>query len=183
MGKEVSLSIEKAPVDFDGKLEQRKKLASLLENKLKDFEKELDSKSYLIEGKTEIAKSLLDFVINEAEWKFSESMGVLESVRQLESAVKDLESGKRKELLLPNLAIEAIYYFMTKKTGVGLASAQEYFKLLKPVTDALQRARIDKDKKDQLIKDLGTVQHAIDSGATSEHEDKLLAEIEAETAQ
>jgi hypothetical protein len=49
------------------------------------------------------------------------------------------------------------------------------------VTDALSRAKQDKEKKDQLERDLGQVQNAIDQGAVSEYEDQLIAEIAAET--
>ena len=128
-----------------------------------------------------VAKALKDFISYKAEWKFSESMGVIETAKQLTDVIKDLETGKRKEVMLSHLALEAIYYFMSKETGKGLESAQFYFNLLKPVTDALSRAKMDKDKKDQMVKDLGTVQDAIERGAVSEMEESMLLEIEAET--
>jgi hypothetical protein len=84
--------------------------------------------------------------------------------------------------MLPNLTIEAIYYFVSKETGTGLQSALTYFNtVLKPITDALSRAKQDKEKKDQMEKDLATVQSAIDTGSVSELEEKMIAEIAEET--
>jgi hypothetical protein len=182
MTKEATLTIEKAPVDIDGKLEQRKTLAANLEKKLNDFRAELETKSYLVEGQLVTAKALHKFITEDAKWNFSESMGIIETRKQLDEIIKDLETGKRKEIMLSTLALEAIYYFLSKETGVGLSSALYYFNtILKPVTDALSRAKQDKEKKDQLERDLGQVQNAIDQGAVSEYEDQLIAEIAAET--
>lgn len=175
------LTIEKAPIDVDGKLEQRKKLADNLEKKLENFRSELETKTYLIEGQASTAEFLLKFVKNSAKWSFSESMGVIEIARQLEAAIKDLKSGKRKELMLTTVGLEAIYYFLSKETGVGLDTAAILFnQAIKPVSEALSRAKMDRDKKDQMEKDLGSVQSAIDQGAISEVEEALLAEIEEE---
>jgi hypothetical protein len=179
-----NVTIEKAPIDVDGKLEQRKQLAENLEAKLNNFKKELEGKTYLVEGKEETAKTLLDFVTSSAKWSFSESMGVIEVAKQLEAAVKDLSTGKRKELMLDIVALEALYYFVSKETGVGLESATTFFnQVIKPISSALSRAKMDRDKRDQMEKDLALILSAIDQGAISEMEEKLLAEIEAETAE
>ena len=181
MTKEATLTIEKAPVDIDGKLEQRQQLAADLEKRLNDFRTELETKTYLVEGQIVTAKALHKFITEDAKWNFSESMGIIETRRQLDTIIKDLETGKRKEIMLSTLALEAIYYFLSKETGVGLESAIYYFNtILKPVTDALSRAKQDKEKKDQLERDLGQVQNAIDQGAVSEYEDQLIAEIALE---
>lgn len=182
MTKEATLTIERAPVNVDGKLEQRKKLAVDLEKRLTDFRASLETKTYLVEGQLVTAKALQNFITNDAKWNFSESMGIIETRKQLDVIVKDLETGKRKEVMLSTLALEAIYYFLSKETGVGLESALFYFNtILKPVTDALSRAKQDKEKKDQLEKDLGTVQNALDQGAVSEFEENMISEIAAET--
>ena len=181
MTKEATLTIEKAPVDIDGKLEQRQQLAADLEKRLNDFRTELETKTYLVEGQIVTAKALHKFITEDAKWNFSESMGIIETRRQLDTIIKDLETGKRKEIMLSTLALEAIYYFLSKETGVGLESAIYYFNtILKPVTDALSRAKQDKEKKDQLERDVGQVQNAIDQGAVSEYEDQLIAEIALE---
>ncbi len=176
------LKIEKASVtDVDGKLEQRKELAEKLEKKLVKFKDELESKSYLVEGKLKTAKKLKDYIDTEATWSFSESMGIIESSKQLQKAIEDLEKGRHNELMLSNLSLEAIFYFLSKKSGTGLNEAVDFFNhLVRPVSDALNRAKIDKDTRDQMERDLATVQNAIDMGAVSELEEQLLEEIKNE---
>jgi len=183
-GKVTAMTVEKnAPIDVDGKLEQRQKLAADLKKKLEDFEKELETKQYLVEGQLEIAKKLHLFIYYRAEWKFSESLGIIETAKQIDAIRDSIEKGKTKEVMLSHLALEAFYYFLSKLTGKGLESATEHVQLLKPIADALGRAKQDKDKKDQMVKDLGTIESAIDTGSVSDIEETLIAEIEAETAQ
>ena len=172
------LTIEKMPVDVDGKLETRQKLAADLEKKLNSFRAELENKQYLIEGQLATAEGLYNFITLDAKWSFSESMGIIEAAKQLEVSLKDLKSGKKKELMLPNLTIEAIYYCLSKETGTGLSAALTYFNLvLKPTTDALSRAKQDKEKCNQMEKDLATVLSAIDTGSVSELEETMITEI------
>jgi len=176
------LKIEKvSDAGVDGKLEQRKHLAEQLEKKLTKFKEELENKSYLVEGKIGTAKKLHEYITQEANWSFSESMGVIEAAKQLQKGIEDLEKGRSKELMLSNLVLEAVFYFLSKKTGTGLNSAVEFFNnLLKPVSEALNRAKLDKETRDQMERDLATVQNAIDMGAVSEMEEKLLEEIKNE---
>lgn len=182
-GKVTAMSVEKsAPIDVDGKLAQRQKLAADLKQKLADFEKELETKNYLVEGRVEGAEKLLTFLTYGAEWKFSEALGIVETTSQLTKIKENLEKGKSKEIMLSHLALEALYYFLSKGTGKGLDSAQHYLTLLKPITDALSRAKQDKDKKDQMVKDLGTIESAIDTGASSDVEEQMIAEISKEVA-
>lgn len=183
-GKVTAMTVEKsAAIDVDGKLAQRQKLAADLKKKLADFEKELKTKNYLVEGKVETAQKLLSFVNTEAEWKFSEALGIVETASQLTKIKDNLEKGKSKEIMLSHLALEALYYFLSKGTGKGVESAQNYLTLLKPITDALSRAKQDKDKKDQMVKDLGTLESAIDTGAVSDVEEQMITEIGAELAE
>ena len=55
-GKVTAMTVEKTktPIDVDGKLEQRQKLAEDLKKKLADFEKELETRQYLVEGQLEM---------------------------------------------------------------------------------------------------------------------------------
>jgi len=184
-GKVTAMTVEKTktPIDVDGKLEQRQKLAEDLKKKLADFEKELETRQYLVEGQLEIATKLHDFINTEAEWKFSESLGIIETSKQIAAIRESLVKGKVKEVMLSHLALEAFYYFLSKLAGKGLESAQAHVQLLKPIADALGRAKQDKEKKDQMIKDLGTVESAIDTGSVSDIEEGLLSEIAEETAQ
>lgn len=159
---------------------KRQKMVDFLTERIEQREAELQNKKYILEGKAEFAAQLLDFVKFEAKWKFSEALGVLESVKQLEEAIKSLRSKKTTELMLPSLVIEAVYYFLTKVEGTGIVQAQKYVDMLKPISDALGRSKQDRTDLDQLIRDQGSIESAIESGASLENEDALLKEIQAE---
>ena len=172
--------IEKTPIDVDGKLEQRTKLLATLKENVAKFEKDLETRKYLIEGQEHIASLLLDFIDNKAEWKFSEALGIVETSKQISEILEAIRKGKTKEVMVSHLALEALYYFMSKSAGSGLDSAKQFVFLLKPISDALGRAKQDKDKKDQMYKDIASVESAIDTGAVSDIEEKLIEEIASE---
>jgi hypothetical protein len=154
-------------------------IAEQLKTKIENREKELGVKKYIIKGGELTGKHLIAFIENDAQWKFSEALGIGECHRQLVEAVSNIK--KVKELFVPALALEALYYFLTKVEGKGLSSANDYLNnLLKPITDALGRSKSDREALDQLIRDLGTIESAIDTGLSIENEDSLVKEIEAE---
>lgn len=163
------------------KNEQRQKLVDMLSEKIEQKEKAVVSKLYLIEGEEKVADAVIDFIQNKAQWKFSESLGIMECIRQVTEAKANITKKKTKQFLIPSLALEAIYYFLTKVEGVGITQANDYVNnLLKPISDALSRAKSDREEIDQLMRDRGTLETAIECGADLENEDSLVAEIEAE---
>jgi hypothetical protein len=159
---------------------ERQKMVEFLDRKIKEKEVELQTKKYVIEGKAEVGGTIVTFLKENAQWKFSESLGIVESVRQTEEAVKAVLTKKTSELMLPSLSLEAVYYFLTKVEGKGLDEAAAYIKILKPISDALGRSKQDRQDIDQLVRDKGTLESAIDSGVDIENEDEILKEIQAE---
>jgi hypothetical protein len=69
---------------------------------------------------------------------------------------------------------------LTKVEGAGLEEAKEYVNILKPISDALGRSKQDRTELDQLTRDRGTLESAIDSGIDLENEDDILKEIQEE---
>jgi hypothetical protein len=159
---------------------ERQKMVEFLDRKIKEKEADLQTKKYVIEGKAEVGGTIVNFLKEHAQWKFSESLGIVESVRQAEEAVKAVLTKKTSELMLPSLSLEAVYYFLTKVEGKGLDEAAAYIKILKPISDALGRSKQDRQDIDQLVRDKGTLESAIDSGVDVENEDEILKEIQAE---
>lgn len=181
MTKEATLEVVSSKEAAEKRKAQLTEMSKQLEEKIEKTSKELETKLYIIQGAETAGENLLGFIKNDAQWKFSEALGIGECVRQYESAIKNIKSGKTKELMIPALALEATYYFLTKVEGKGLATADTYVNnLLKPITDALGRSKADREALDQLIRDKGTIDSAIDSGAKIENEDKLVKEIESE---
>lgn len=117
------------------------------DQELADLRKELESKKYLIDiDKADIAK-LKNFNENDAPWKFTESLGVIEVEKDLAKAVKE---GK---LYIGAIAIEAIYYYMSKVEGKGKTTnatafedVKDYIRILKAVTGGMERVKADNDK-------------------------------------
>lgn len=116
------------------------------ENELEDLRKELSTKKYLLDVEKKDVDLLKAFIANDAPWKFTEALGIVEVTRELD-AIKD---GK---LFIKALAIEAIYYYMSKVEGTGtlpdgkaFPSITEYLRILKAITIGVERVKADNEK-------------------------------------
>jgi len=181
--QETTLEVVSKKEEMEVRREHLQQMVDRLTAKIEKTEKDLSEKLYVVEGKQQSAEHIIEFLKTRAEWKFTESLGILECIKQVQDGEKKLKAGKAKELMVPSLSLEAIYYFMTKVEGKGYGEAYDFVtNLLKPVSDALGRSKNDRATLDQLVRDRGTLESSIDSGATLENEDKLVKEIEAELA-
>jgi glutaredoxin 2 len=159
MDKEAKLTVVS---EKDAKKEQFEKQIVETQKQLDEVNDRIKNRGYLVEGGEKTGKHLITWLTTNAAWKFTEALGVIESIKQINSALEDIAKGKTKELMLPNLALEAVYYFISKQEGKGLAEANEYHEtLLKPVADALGRAKVDKDKVNTLEFNLASLQQGI----------------------
>jgi hypothetical protein len=159
----------------------RQEMVDLLTERIEKKQKELETKKYIVEGGEDTAKAVLNFLNYDAQWKFTEALGVIEATRQIEESAKAITTNKTKELLVNALALEAIYYFLTKVERKGLSDAKSFVNgLLKPISDALGRIKQDREGLDQMIRDRGTLESAIDSQIDIENEDNILKEIQEE---
>lgn len=140
--------------------EEKKDHRDLLKNKEKELvklEKELQDKKYLVDINTKENKDkLLNFIETKAEWKFTESLGVIESYTR----IKDTQF-KNKCIKLGSLEIEAIYYFLSKYEAKGLAEAENFVKILKPITRAIEAIRKDQQKRDALNLSINSLKDSI----------------------
>ena len=181
--QETTLEVVSKKEEMELRRGHLQKMVDRLTEKIEKTEKELGEKLYIIEGKQDTANHIIDFLHHRAEWKFTESLGIMECIKQIKDSEKKLKEGKSKELMVPSLALEAIYYFLTKVEGKGYTEAYDFVNnLLKPISDSLGRSKNDRAALDQLARDRGTLESSIDSGASIENEDKLVKEIEAELA-
>lgn len=117
------------------------------EKELMELEVEMSTKKYVVDiDKNDIA--MLDsFIKNDAPWKFTESLGIIEVEKSTSEAVKE---GK---LFTTALAIEAIYYYMSKVEGAGkntntksFKKVDDYIRVLKGITGAMERVKVDSEK-------------------------------------
>lgn len=166
MTKEATLTVVS---EKDAKKEQFVKQIAETQKQLDEINDRISNRGYLVEGGEKTGKTVIDWVTHHATWKFTEALGVIESIKQVKSATDAIAKGKTKELMLPNLALEAIYYFISKQEGKGLSEANEYHdSLLKPIADALGRAKVDKDKVNNLEFNLASLQQGIEVENTSD---------------
>lgn len=161
MEKEITLTVDKT-----GKSRAKnsfEKEIKALRSEIQTLQEKLEKKGYIVEGGTKRADILVDWLTNDAKWKFNESMGVIEAIRQIKVAADAISKGKTKELYLPNLCLEAVYYFISKVEGVGLEQADFYVtELLKPIADGLGRAKVDKDSIEAKGFELASYENGID---------------------
>ena len=180
MAKEATLEVVSATNE---KQEQRKKLATFLEEKLNSKRKEVTEKTYPISGGLTTAKALYNFIKNDAQWKFTESLGIIEASRVLNEQIEKLsaKNPETTELELSAVTVEAVYYFLTKEEGKGLGKAVTYVNnLLRPINEALSASKNDREGINQMERDLGTLQDAILNRVGFDGEDEFLNEIEKE---
>ena len=117
------------------------------ENELNALREELANKKYLIDLNKSDIKLLNDFNKNDATWKFTECLGVVEIEKELKDALK---SGK---LYIGAMPIEAIYYYLSKVEGNGkntntttFETVDDYIRVLKAMTGGMERVKADNDK-------------------------------------
>lgn len=180
MNTETNTLIVSKQEELEIRNKMRAELVEKLTAKIEAKEKELQTKKYIIEGGASAGETIAFFLKEKAQWKFSEALGIIESVSQFETAAESIKKGKAKELFVPALALEAVYYFLTKVEGKGLREAKLYVEILKPISDALGRSKQDRQEIDQLTRDRGTLESAIDGGVNIENEDSILKEIQQE---
>lgn len=117
------------------------------EKELETLKKELDGKKYLIDVDKNDILAINSFIVNDAPWKFTESLGINEIEKELKKSVKE---GK---LFITAIAIEAINYFLSKVEGTGkktnspaFTSSDHYIKILKAIKGGTEKIKIDTDR-------------------------------------
>lgn len=117
-----------------------------------DFDKELATKKYLVDLTKEDVIVIQNFIERDAQWKFMESLGIGEVLKELKTSVD-----KNGKVFIPAVAVEAIYYYLSKVEGVGntvnsasIGTVDVYLRLLKAVNNARSSVATDNEKKKRL---------------------------------
>lgn len=132
---------------------------------IKEKEEELETKKYLIPGGDPVAKKFKQFIVKNAKWRFTECIGVVEVNRILHEFIND---PAKEELMLPPVALEALYYFMAKHEGVGLPDAEDFTALIKSINSAKARSEQDKKELEEMRFRLQSLEHGVDPEAPEE---------------
>jgi hypothetical protein len=141
--------------------EERAQMAAELQKEIDLRHKEIETKYYIVQGGAAAGQKLLDFVKNEAQWKFTEAVGIVEMTKEIQKAIDKAQEGK--ELFLQVLPLEALWFFINKVEGVGLEKATYFHDhLIKPVGEALSRVKADRDKVNDLMMRQGSLEAGAD---------------------
>lgn len=160
--KEANLKIEnseeKKEQKSKEKKEQNEKTLEKLKKERDDLQEELDNKEYFIEGGQTMAKDLLKFIRQDAKWKFTEALGIVEVAKTLEKFISE----DKKQFMIGPLELEAIYYFLSKHEGVGYQSAKKCVEFLRAINPAKSRKDNDSKKFEELSFKITSLEHGVD---------------------
>jgi hypothetical protein len=149
--------------------EERLELVEALQKEIDERTAEINKKYYVVDGGADTGKALLKFVVEEAQWKFTEAYGIMECSKELEAAIKKAEVDK--VLFLQILPIEALWFFLNKVEGKGYKEARYYHdQLLKPIGSALHNIKADRDAVNELMLRQGSLEAGADFEQTPTNE-------------
>jgi len=156
--KEATLKIENEKKSVSTMTaDERKKELDILQTEIDNRNRELETKLYIVEGGAAAGEAFIKFATKEAKWKFTEAIGIVEMLKEIEVAVANAKDGK--QLFLRILPLEALWFFINKVEGIGLEDAKYYSDmLLKPVGDALARVKTDRESINELLMQQGSIE-------------------------
>lgn len=144
--------------DILGKLDQAK--IQDLRQRIADKKEQIARKEYAVGINSSSFQNLYSFMYNEAEWNQTESVGVIEVIKVLDSIKQ--EGIKDNTVFMQALPLEAIHYFLSKKKGKGLEEAVSFLDVWKPIDQALQSAKNDAVEIKDLEKQLSAAEQGIE---------------------
>lgn len=131
------------------------------EKRLQEAKEKFSSKLYAIKfEKSEHIQIFYNYMLEEAEWKEREAVGIIE-INKLITKFKK-EKIKENTLFIEATPLDAIYYFLSKKTGKGLKEAENFVSVLRPFGIALEISKQDAQSIANLEKELAAAQQGID---------------------
>jgi len=131
------------------------------EKRLQEAKEKFSSKLYAIKfEKSEHIQIFYNYMLEEAEWKEREAVGIIE-INKLITKLKK-EKIKENTLFIEATPLDAIYYFLSKKTGKGLKEAENFVSVLRPFGIALEISKQDAQSIANLEKELAAAQQGID---------------------
>jgi len=135
------------------------KLVEKLQKKLDDKKNEIRSKVYAISCDAPVFTSWKEYILNDAEWNSTESLGIIELDKQITKIEK--EGIKDNTIYLSALHLEASHYFISKSRGKGIQDAKKFISIYKPFDQALNDAKKDAMVVKDMEKDLAAAMQGI----------------------
>lgn len=115
------------------------------ERELSKLHEETSNKKFLLDVNANDLKLLKNYFVQHAQWKFKESLGIIEIEKKLNEAIKE------GRLFIKAEDIQAMYYFLGKVEGKGKhidndmfeGKPETYLRILKAIDAGIKR--IDED--------------------------------------
>lgn len=137
------------------------KIAELTE-KYEAMYRELETKEYSLSLDYSTASDLISYIAKDAQWEYTESLGVVKLHDILNNQIEGLSpTTDQVTFKVYNIDAEALFYFIGKKKGTGLAEARSFSKILEPVNSLVRLIREDSSKLQLLVKEIESLQQGI----------------------
>lgn len=137
-----------------------------LEKVYKEKKSKLEDEKYLVEYTKDDIYELRLFFKNKVKWTSSQALGVIEILKVIDDAEKESKKG----LLLDNLFIEAIAYYLSQHQDVGSSYAEKFIRLYKPVFNIREKLIVIRKEIDEAKNEIDKLQFSIDNGIDIEKE-------------
>jgi hypothetical protein len=140
------------------------------EAELKTLATEIESKKYLLSINDADMDLLRQFILKDAQWKFTEALGIVEIEKELK-----LAKSSDGNYYLGAIATEAIYYYMSKIEGNGkkvkstsITSVDVYLRILRGITSSIEFIKKDTEKRNKLEFEVAARREGIEPESSNE---------------
>lgn len=153
-----------------------------LKQRVEDVKKEFETYKYKLDVDTVMMDKYFAFIENGAKFDGKDCLGLPKVHEALQECVKEgnkFVMGGRPQYTLSNMHLEALYYYLTKVTGQGLAEAMSLKELLDPVLDSLSRAVVRRNTLQSFLEKAEAKLHGIidpDENIDPEYEENVQGE-------
>lgn len=153
-----------------------------LKERVNTIKKDFENYKYRLDVDQTMMERYVDFIVNEAKFDGKDCLGVPKVYEALEECKKEgmkAVMGGKPQYMLSNMHLEAIYYYLTKVTGVGLQEANKIKELLEPVLDSLSRAVVRRNTLQSFLEKAEAKLHGIidpDENIDPEYEENVEGE-------
>lgn len=153
-----------------------------LKQRVEDVKKEFETYKYKLDVDTSMMDKYFAFIENGAKFDGKDCLGLPKVHEALQECVKEgnmFVMGGRPQYTLSNMHLEALYYYLTKVTGQGLAEAMSLKELLDPVLDSLSRAVVRRNTLQSFLEKAEAKLHGIidpDENIDPEYEENVQGE-------
>jgi len=153
-----------------------------LKQRVETVKREFESYQYRLDIDQTMMQRYVDFITNEAKFDGKDCLGIPKVYEALQECIREGNKtvmGGRPQYTLSNMHLEAIYYYLTKVTGTGLAEANSLNELLEPVLESLSRAVVRRNTLQSFLEKAEAKLHGIidpDENIDPEYEENAQGE-------